>query len=455
MDGYISSLPFFDGKQHNIVKLLMLQPINFPTGKYDGNTDNYWFPGLDDLCAVDIPRMGMEGRTRLGGYFDDLFDYCDFALESQVIMKAVNGLGRSKRNLAQPEQKGILLLPYLYSLVIVAGVTLVGLFVRDVITPTNLVMPYLLGVASIAAFWGRGPAVFASFWGVVAFDIFLVPPYLTFVVEDAEYIITFLAFFIVGVLISGLTMRVRLQAIETRERETKEQLQSALLNSISHDFRTPLATITGTLSSLDTENGRMSKADYSGLIRHALEEAETLNRLVNNLLNMSRLEGGALKLNLSHVDVQDLIGATLEQMKNREDCQINIKIPEEPPIILADFVFAEQALMNVLDNAIKYSPMSTIIDIFVRTEDGWVLIEVADNGLGIDKRDLPHLFEKFYRGTSASRKAGTGLGLAIVKGIMDAHRASVDILPRESGGTIVRLAFPRVEFMERGVSNAR
>ena len=112
-------------------------------------------------------------------------------------------------------------LPYLYSLLIIVIITGVGLLVRGLITPTNLVMPYLLGVVSIAFLWGRGPAIFASVVGVIAFDIFLVPPYLTFVVEDTEYIITFFSLFLVGVLISSLTVQIKDQMLEAREREAR------------------------------------------------------------------------------------------------------------------------------------------------------------------------------------------------------------------------------------------
>ncbi len=491
------------------------------------------------------------------------------------------------------------ILSYLASFVIVVVITVFGLLIRDRITPTNLVMPYLLGVVSIAIYFGRGPAVFASVMGVFAFDVFLVPPYLTLVVDDTEYLITFLALFLLSVIISNLTYQIKEQAVQAKEREArvtslynlshdltgaysiegvvqsildnisstieydlwlflvdnheenvnqpifevkattgaanrhvneaimftyltgelsgtgmksypqaetinfplstnsgcvgvlsiagknaggiitpeklqlleayanlsalaferislneqasqaqllkdKEQLQSALLNSVSHDFRTPLATITGTLSTLGSEIEFLDKETQLSLTHNAWREAEKLNRLVGNLLNMSRLESGALHLQLEPVDVQDLIGATLEQMKSRLHRPVNIALPEELPLIEADFVLVEQAMLNLLDNAIKFSPEQAPIEISVSLADGLLNIDIRDHGPGIPANDLPHIFEKFYRVKEPTRPGGIGLGLAIAKGILDAHQATLRAIPRESGGMIFRMEFPNV-----------
>jgi two-component system sensor histidine kinase KdpD len=226
--------------------------------------------------------------------------------------------------------------------------------------------------------------------------------------------------------------------------KAKDEFQAALLNSVSHDFRTPLVTITGTLSSLDDEIHQLDKGTQQKLVRDALGEAEKLNRLVSNLLNMSRLESGAISLQLGTVDVQDLIGATLKQMKNRFDCPISIHIPDEPPMISADFVLIEQALMNILDNAVKYSPEDSSIDILVCQENEWVYIDVVDRGFGIPESELPFIFNKFYRVADETRPGGTGLGLAIAKGIMDAHGAELCAILRKGGGMIFRMGFPDV-----------
>jgi len=235
------------------------------------------------------------------------------------------------------------------------------------------------------------------------------------------------------------------QASQAQLLQEKEQLQSALLNSISHDFRTPLATITGTLSTLDTGIEQLDPETRQELTRNAWGEAEKLNRLVGNLLNMSRLESGALNLQLEPVDVQDLIGATLEQMKSRLTHPVNIELPEELPLIEADFVLVEQALLNLMENAIKYSPEGTPINISVHLSNEYLFIDVQDHGPGIPDEDLPHIFEKFYRVRQMLNSGGVGLGLAIAKGILDAHQATLEAIPGDRGGMIFRIGFPCLE----------
>jgi two-component system sensor histidine kinase KdpD len=142
------------------------------------------------------------------------------------------------------------------------------------------------------------------------------------------------------------------------------------------------------------------------------------------------------------VDIQDLIGATLEQMKNRITHPIDIYLPNDLPLIDADFVLVQQAMMNLLDNAIKYSPKEVSIEISVHLSGDWLYIDIVDRGPGIPANELPHIFEKFYRGKHLSNPGGTGLGLAIAKGILDAHQATLSAIPRDPQGMIFRMGFP-------------
>jgi two-component system sensor histidine kinase KdpD len=206
-----------------------------------------------------------------------------------------------------------------------------------------------------------------------------------------------------------------------------------------------LVTIIGTLSSLDSGMHRLDGATLQKLVRQALRESEKLNRLVSNLLNMSRLESGAVQLQLEPVDLQDLVGATFEAMKDWIDREIRITVPEELPLVPADFVLVQQALMNLLDNALKYSPEGSPVDVEIQIEDPWVYVAVSDRGPGIDESELPNIFNKFYRIRGRSKPGGTGLGLAIVKGVIDAHSARIEVFQREEGGMVFRLGFPRIE----------
>ncbi len=208
----------------------------------------------------------------------------------------------------------------------------------------------------------------------------------------------------------------------------KEKLQTALLNSISHELRTPLASITGVLSTLRESEAagqsasRLEPATRVELIESASDQARQLNRLVENLLDMTRLEAGALRLNREPEDVQDLIGTVLNQMAERlRSHPVSVAIPEEFPLIPMDDVLIAQVLANVLDNASKYSPPGSPIEIGVKKTGEEAAISVRDHGPGIPPQDLERVFDKFYRVQQLPPRVGTGLGLSICKGIVEAH----------------------------------
>jgi two-component system, OmpR family, sensor histidine kinase KdpD len=222
-----------------------------------------------------------------------------------------------------------------------------------------------------------------------------------------------------------------------------EKLQTALLNSISHDLRTPLVSIVGTLSSLQEEGMMLDDTAKKNMIQVAREEAERLNHLIANLLDLSRLEAGALKISRQPSEVRDLIGSALEQLGERaRNRPIKTAIPEELPFISVDFSLIVQALVNVLDNALKFSPDSYPIEISSRQIDHEVLIEIADRGPGIPTKELAHIFDKFYRIEGTENIKSTGLGLSICKGIIEAHNGRITAANREGGGTVIGIVLP-------------
>jgi two-component system, OmpR family, sensor histidine kinase KdpD len=225
--------------------------------------------------------------------------------------------------------------------------------------------------------------------------------------------------------------------------KNSEKLQTALLNSISHDLRTPLASVIGVLSSLQEAGIGLNESDRINLLRVAREEAERLNHLIGNLLDISRLEGGTVILSKQSSDIADLIGVALEQLHDRAaNHQIEINIPTILPFVSVDFNLIVQALVNVLDNAIKYSPPGSIIDITGAQMGESVEIDIADRGTGIPVQDLNRIFNKFYRVGRSSKVPGTGLGLAICRGFVEAHGGRVIAENRMGGGTIVRMTLP-------------
>lgn len=227
-----------------------------------------------------------------------------------------------------------------------------------------------------------------------------------------------------------------------------ENLQSALLNSISHDLRTPLASITGVLSSL-TGGGtgssqlQLQEGPARELLSVALGEAERLNHLVGNLLDISRLEAGALRLKAEPCDLQDLIGAVLTQAEDRlGDHPVTVTLePDLPPVPL-DFVLIVRVLANLLDNAAKYSAAGAPIEIAAGTTEHDLVVTVADRGPGIPEEDLERVFDKFQRVTRPDGATGTGLGLAISRGIVEAHGGRISARPRPGGGLEVQFTLP-------------
>ncbi len=233
------------------------------------------------------------------------------------------------------------------------------------------------------------------------------------------------------------------QARQSQVLQATEKLQTALLNSISHDLRTPLVSITGALSSLDEDGAKLDEATQRGLIENAREEAERLNRLVGNLLDMTRLEAGAMKVRLEPGDVQDAIGSALQQLSTRlTDRIVQIDVPSTVPLVPMDFVLIVQVLVNVLDNALKYSPPDQPIQVQARLAGAGVEIEIADRGMGIPAEDLAYVFDKFYRVKKRGSIGGTGLGLSICKGILEAHGGSIRAENRAGSGTRIVLSLP-------------
>jgi two-component system sensor histidine kinase KdpD len=232
---------------------------------------------------------------------------------------------------------------------------------------------------------------------------------------------------------------------EARMLSETERLRAALLTSISHDLRTPLATIMGTISSLRTYGALYDEATRDEMLAAAQEEGERLNRFVANLLDMTRLDTGALELKREPVDLGDLIGTALRRSAPMIGSRrVEVAIEPELPLLKLDFVLMEQVLVNLLDNAAKYSPPKSRIDIRIKRSDSEVTIEIMDEGTGIPEDALERIFDKFFRVKAADRqRAGTGLGLAICRGFVEAMGGRVVAENRpDRPGAIFRITLP-------------
>jgi two-component system sensor histidine kinase KdpD len=457
----------------------------------------------------------------------------------------------------------------------------------------DVVMIYLLGIMVVAGRFGLRESVLAALLGVAAFDFFFVPPYLTFTVAELRHATTFLVMFLVAIVISGLTQRIRNQAVAARERELRtsalyelsrelaaapstqdviqtaashleqvfdgkvtvfmrgpgvgiqcvhgaghpnesaerdlgiarwvwanqheaglgtgtlpgsntlyiplraaggmvgvlgllphassrfaaveqrrqleafaaqtavamerailaeetdktrreievEQLRSSLLSSVSHDLRTPLAVITGATSTLLQRGVDVGESTRAELLGTVLEEAERLNRLIRNLLDMTRLESGAVKVKKEWLPLEELVGAALNRLEGRlADRTVQVELAPDLPLVPCDPVLIEQVLINLLENAASYS--RGVIEIRGYFEHTEAIVEVGDSGPGIAPGQEASLFEKFQRGAREGNPEGVGLGLTISRAIVTAHGGRIWAENRQAGGASFRFALP-------------
>lgn len=486
---------------------------------------------------------------------------------------------------------------YLYPLLSVALVTVVGKIVTPFFDIVNVTLLYVLPVLVAAVRWGLKPSLFASFLGVLAFDFFFVPPVYSFAKADPKDLAVLATFLLVGIVTATMATRLRNEVARTRKEEKRtlalyslsqrmaskadldeiaqtfartaaeaaggqvsilmpekgslvlrevaahprrgtrlsekeqavvqwvlehgrpagrgtetlrkatelvfpakagkntmaalmidlnekhealpseqaqlvealanlaavaitrirlaqeaervqwlmesDKLHRALLNSISHDLRTPIASVmgavTGLLEAESVRNGETTKA-FLEMIK---EGATRLNRFVANLLDMARLESDTLRLKTEWCDIQDIVGVTLREMHDAvRDRPMRIDIPPDLPLVAADFALIEHVLINLLENGVKYSPPGSEISLTVRTSETALLVTVADHGPLIPEHERDHVFEKFYRLQYSKSTDGTGLGLSICKGIIEAHGGEIWVDPSSGPGNSFTFSLP-------------
>jgi two-component system sensor histidine kinase KdpD len=224
-----------------------------------------------------------------------------------------------------------------------------------------------------------------------------------------------------------------------------ERLRSALLTSISHDLRTPLASILGSATTLGNQNQHLDESGRAELLRTIQEEAERLNRFIANLLDMTRLESGAIEPGLDFVDLGDIVGSAVQRASGvLVRHQIRVDLPADLPMLKLDPVLFEQVLFNLLDNAAKYAPAGSKIEVSAGRDGNLIRLDVADEGDGIPPDDLERIFDKFYRVQAVDRKrAGTGLGLAICRGFVEAMGGTIRASNRtDRRGALLTITLP-------------
>ena len=251
------------------------------------------------------------------------------------------------------------------------------------------------------------------------------------------------------------------EALHEELRRRTEELQTAIISSVSHDFHTPLTLIKGAASSLlGQEISSDAEPAYRRTLEDIVSEANWLERIVMRMLDLSRIENGALKLEKELYPIDEIILYTLDLGHMRsllEGRRIEIHVPDDLPPVEADPIFIGQVLVNLIENAIRYTPVESPIDITVQSNGEELLVSVADRGPGIPLSNIDHIFERFYRVKqqlheneskvpvrfrSAPREQGSGLGLAVCQGFVKAHGGHIWVQNRDGGGATFQFTLP-------------
>jgi two-component system sensor histidine kinase KdpD len=233
---------------------------------------------------------------------------------------------------------------------------------------------------------------------------------------------------------------------EAQVRAEADKLRVAMLSSLSHDLRTPLASILGASTSLLSGAGLYDAMQTTDLLSTIRDEAERMDRFIGNLLDMSRLEAGVLGVKPEAAQVHELVSSAIKRLSRRlSEHRIEVKLPENLPLVSVDPLLLEQALVNLLDNAAKYAPAASAIHVRGAAEKSRVSLTIEDEGPGIPADDLPHIFDKFYRAKATDRRiAGTGLGLAVARGFVEAFGGTLDAANRPDGrGAVLTVSLPQ------------
>ena len=317
---------------------------------------------------------------------------------------------------------------------------------RDDLDKAHVALVFLLIVLASSASGGRVLGVTIAIAAFLVFDWFFLPPYNTLLVRNPLDWVVLIAFLTTSFVAAELLYRARAEraAVERAEAfRQADKLKDALLASLSHDLRTPLTTIKGLAHELQ------SLGDERTLIIE--EQADRLNRLVTDLLDVARLDGRALPLDIQVNAVDDLLGAVVQHVSGRAD-RNRLKVALDDPSSLSlgrfDFVHSLRILANLVDNALKYAPADTPVEVTGGLDNGEVVFRVADHGSGIPAPDRDRMFTPFHRPAGRIPDAGSaGLGLSIARRLAEAQGGTLRYGERDGGGALFELRLPAASML--------
>ena len=334
---------------------------------------------------------------------------------------------------------------YVISIFLILITAVVCFFSPGLIDYRVVALILMLVLSLLAMLFDIFPVLMAAILSAIIWDYLFIPPTFTFHIGTPEDALLFLMYFVIALINIVMTSRIRIfekKARDKGEREKTIKLYNTLLNSLSHELRTPISTIIGAVDTIKENENRLSEENKIELFNEIEIAGFRLNRQVENLLNMSRLEAGALKPKLDWCDVNELIHFVIKNNKdNANHHTINFEPDEKLPLFKIDRGLVEQTLSNILHNALQYTPQKSIINIDAVQKGEACKFTISDNGKGMPETELDSVFDKFFR-LPPTETGGTGLGLSIAKGFTEAQNGTIKLENLKSGGAKFTIEIP-------------
>lgn len=334
---------------------------------------------------------------------------------------------------------------YIISVSLIFLISGISFLLSDYIGYRTVAFILLVAVSFIAMFFDILPVVVSALLSALIWNFFFIPPHFTFHISDTEDVLMFLMYFIVAMVNAVLTYKIRQMEKLTQKKEEKQntlKLYNTLLNSLSHELRTPIATIIGATDNLTSNNTKLTDENKNILLAEISKASLRLNRQVENLLNMSRLESGVIQPKKDWCDINELIYSVVNDIKKdfpKRSFVVHVK--ENLPLYKIDFGLMEQVLHNLIYNSATYIPQYCTVSVKAYSKDDNLLLIVEDNGAGFPEEEVDKVFDKFYR-LKNSKTGGTGLGLSIVKGFVEAHDGTITLENIDGGGAKFTIIIP-------------
>jgi K+-sensing histidine kinase KdpD len=328
------------------------------------------------------------------------------------------------------------------SAVAVAAVTGAVYGLEQVAPVLSLGILYLFAVLPVAVFYGLWWALGVSIASMLAFNFFFLPPRHTLALTDSENWVALAVFVVTSVVVSELATRARRRSFAAAEADAlrrSDAAKTAVLHAVSHDLRSPLTAIRVAAGGLESGTLALDADDRAALLETIRLETARLERLVANLLDLSRLEAGVAPAHRELWPVDELVSRALEAL-GADAARVDVSLDGEAPLVRVDAAQLERVLVNVLENALRFSSPADPVELVVSSTGDDVLVTIADRGPGLDPESLERIFEPFEHGRAGGE--GTGLGLAIARGFAEANGCRLWAQPRPGSGASFRLALP-------------